>query len=196
MGHYSYGKDCQWTEFLYYLIWVFKIICTLLISAFWPFCRFWIWKLLPARGASGHMVWQPALRCSRSFWRTAVWGPATGHLGKMTDYVKRRHYLFIVYQSYVAIQEVETPPPFVCFQIHVCLMDFSPVISVLCVCILFLEYGGSAVCAGVWCIALWWAHSSCAATESPRRKVSHPLLHDWRWEEAASLILDLKYKLR
>lgn len=58
---------------------------------------------------------------------------------------------------------------------------FLPWLWSMCVHLfMFKEYGGGAVRAGVWCIALRWAHPACAQTESPRRKVSHSLLHDWR----------------
>lgn len=56
--------------------------------AIFPPCRFRIRELLPARGASGHMVRQPALCCSRGLWGPTVWGPTAGHLGKMSECMK------------------------------------------------------------------------------------------------------------
>lgn len=48
-------------------------------------CRFWIWELLPARGASGHVVWQPTLCCSRGLRGSTVWGPTARYLGKKSS---------------------------------------------------------------------------------------------------------------
>lgn len=49
---------------------------------FFCICRFWIWELLPARGASGHVVWQPTLCCSRGLRGSTVWRPTARYLGK------------------------------------------------------------------------------------------------------------------
>lgn len=48
-------------------------------------CRFWIWELLPAGGASGHVVWQPTLCCSRGLRGSTVWGPTARYLGKKSS---------------------------------------------------------------------------------------------------------------
>lgn len=54
----------------------------LTLFLFFFLCRFWIWEFLSAREASGHMVRQPTVCCSRGLWGSAVWGPTAGHLGK------------------------------------------------------------------------------------------------------------------
>lgn len=64
-----------------------------------------------------------------------------------------------------------------------CVTEYLPNL-LLCTCFFsHSEYGRGALCPGVWGIALRRADPACASTASPRRKVSHSLLHDWRWEK-------------
>lgn len=55
----------------------------------------------------------------------------------------------------------------------------------LCLCArvflcLNVEYGGGAVRAGVWRLALRWPHPACSPTARLGGSLPHPLLHDRR----------------
>lgn len=66
-----------------------KVILTFSLPQPPPLCRFWIRELLPARGASGHVVRQPSLCCSRSLRGPTVRRSTARHLGKMSDCIKK-----------------------------------------------------------------------------------------------------------
>lgn len=135
-------------------VWI-NVVCLFLCTY-----RLWIWKLLQCRGASVHMVWQPALRCPRSVWRERVRRAAAGHLGKLAEWEYWHNY---------SIQH-----------------SFSSYVNILLFAILFTESGSGTLCSCLWLFSIWWTRPSCTQTKSHRGTIQNPFLYVSRYNGNSS----------